>query len=289
MAGAVSKMAARQGRASHQSFLRHRDLFYAKLAVGLSILAVIAYALVDPAAGRNGGSWLGYTLGVAAAALILWLTLLGVRKRAITAGAWSLKGWTSAHVYLGLSLIVLATLHTGFQFGLNIHTLAYVLMLIVIGSGLFGIYYYATIPAQMSDNRGEMSGEQMLAEIAGLDEDLRAAAQPLGEREAELIRRAIEDTRLARGVFDRLQLAPPRCPTAAALAAFRSATLAGEGGEEAAAALTLLERKQAMLLRARRHARARFLLELWLYVHVPMTFALIAALIAHVIAVFYFW
>ena len=43
----------------------------------------------------------------------------------------------------GLSLIVIVTLHTGFQFGWNVHTLAYGLMLLVIVSGIFGIVVYA--------------------------------------------------------------------------------------------------------------------------------------------------
>ena len=51
----------------------------------------------------------------------------------------------------------------------------------------------------------------------------------------------------------------------------------------------LLERVLDVLTRARRHMRYRALLELWLYIHVPMTFALLAALIAHVVSVFYFW
>src|SRR3546814_6920105 len=69
----------------------------------------------------NGGSWYGYTLGTIGAGLILWLTALGYRKRKMTNDYWSLKAWTSAHVYLGLSLMVVGTWHTGFQLGWNVH------------------------------------------------------------------------------------------------------------------------------------------------------------------------
>src|SRR6266576_1116997 len=84
------------------------------------------------------------------------------RRWGMTPGTWSLKGWTSAHVYLGLSLIVIATLHTGFQFGWNVHTLAYVLMMLVIASGIYGVSAYAFLPQALSDNRGEMTGAQMV-------------------------------------------------------------------------------------------------------------------------------
>ncbi|HWV59369.1 MAG TPA: hypothetical protein VN034_01855, partial [Sphingopyxis sp.] len=51
----------------------------------------------------------------------------------------------------------------------------------------------------------------------------------------------------------------------------------------------LLSQKQAALARLRKHLRIRALLEIWLYVHVPLTFALIAALSAHIISVFFYW
>ena len=51
----------------------------------------------------------------------------------------------------------------------------------------------------------------------------------------------------------------------------------------------LLERKESALARIRRHVQLKALLEIWLYVHVPLTFALIAALFAHVIVVFFYW
>src|SRR3546814_7069282 len=86
----------------------------------------------------NGGSWYGYTLGTIGAGLILWLTALGYRKRKMTNDYWSLTAWTSAHVYLGLSLMVVGTWHTGFQLGWNVHTLAWALMMPVILSVLYG-------------------------------------------------------------------------------------------------------------------------------------------------------
>jgi hypothetical protein len=101
----------------HEGFLRHRNFRWFKLAGGLSLISIIAYILIDVEPRHNGGSWYGYLLGTIGAGLIIWLTTLGIRKRNMTPKAWSLKAWTSAHVYLGLSLIVIGTLHTGFQFG----------------------------------------------------------------------------------------------------------------------------------------------------------------------------
>src|SRR6476469_7763616 len=137
---------------SHESFLRHKQFLWLKIALLICLLAILAYGIADVQPRPNGGSWYGYTLGTIGALLILWLTMLGLRKRAMTSGGWSLKAWTSAHVYLGLALVVIATLHTGFQFGWNVHTLAYTLMMLVILSGVWGIYMYAALPKMLSDN-----------------------------------------------------------------------------------------------------------------------------------------
>jgi hypothetical protein len=277
--------------ARHEGFLRHRDYLYLKVAGALCLAAVAAYALTRPAPRHSGGDWLGYTLGTISALLIVWLTLLGLRKRAITPGRWSLKAWTSAHVYLGLSLLVLATLHTGFQFGWNVHTLAYVLMLIVIGSGVFGIYVYGTIPRRMSDNRDGLGGAEMLAELDSLDAELRSEAQPLSDAEARVVREALASRLEAASLLARLKPEPGDPAARRAIEKLRS--VGDEGRPDARAQRTrviaLLERRQALTERARAHIRYRVLLELWLYVHVPVTFALLAALVAHIILVFSFW
>ena len=124
----------------HESFLVYRGFRFLKAASALAGLSLLAYIAYDPMGPHNGGTWLGYTLGTIGAGLIVWLLLLGVRKRQYDKGAVKLQAWVSAHVYLGLSLLVVGTLHTGFQFGWNVHTLAYALRVIVILSGAFGIY-----------------------------------------------------------------------------------------------------------------------------------------------------
>ena len=155
--------------ADHQSFLAHRAYYWAKVAAVLALFVIVTYLLVDVEPRHNGGSWYGYTLGTIGAGLIVWLAWLGIRKRRPTPGSWSLKAWTSAHVYLGLSLTVIGTMHTGFQLGWNVHTLAWVLMMLVIISGAYGITVYASLPRSLSENRREMTREQMIESLAAID------------------------------------------------------------------------------------------------------------------------
>jgi hypothetical protein len=284
-------IASPRSGAEHQSFLRHAGFRWLKIASALSLLALVVYLIapVDPR--PNGGTWYGYTLGTIGVLLILWLTMLGVRKRNMTRGRWSLKAWTSAHVYLGLSLLVIGTLHTGFQFGWNIHTLAYALMVVVIVSGIFGIAAYAALPRMLSDNRGETTQAQMLDNLRMVDRQLHDAAQPLDQHHADIVLMSLEDDPFSGGVIARLTRRYPRCGTQAAQAMIRRTTghKPAIGDDSLEKVDVLLERKQAALARVRRHLQIKALLEVWLYVHVPLTFALIAALSAHVVSVFFYW
>jgi hypothetical protein len=268
----------------HESFLAHRRFLWAKLAAALSIVVILAYALIDVKPRPNGGSWYGYTLGTIGVLLIIWLSLLGIRKRNMTEGRWSLKAWTSAHVYLGLSLIVIGTLHTGLQLGWNVHTLAWALMMLVIVSGIYGIAVYATLPSSLSSNRKEMTRGQMIEALAGLDRQLDQAAQPLEREQADLVIAALGQDIFRAGMWSRLTGSYPGCRTARALKAF------GHDGNEAQQRVqSLLSRRKAQLDQIRRHMRIKALLEVWLFVHIPATIALLAALTAHVISVFYYW
>lgn len=279
----------RQVSADHEGFLRYRRFRWLKIALVLCLVSVAGYVLADVKPRPNGGSWLGYTLGTIGAALIVWLALLGVRKRAMTPGAWSLKAWTSAHVYLGLSLVVVATLHTGFQLGWNVHTLAYVLMMLVIASGIWGISVYASLPAALSANREELTQEQMIEGIRANDRQLREAAQPLGREHSDLVIAALDQDPFRAGPWTRLSGNWRHCTTARAIERLGQAEAQGLGGASVSQVEKLLIRRKAQLDRLRRQMRLKALLEAWLFIHVPLTIALLAALTAHIISVFYYW
>jgi hypothetical protein len=286
-----SPAATRERSSAHDGFLRYRNLRWAKVAAVISAVSILAYLLIDVSPRHNGGSAYGYALGTIGALLILWLTLLGVRKRAMTRGRWSLKAWTSAHVYLGLSLIVIATLHTGFQFGWNVHTLAYALMMVVILSGLWGISVYAALPKMLSDNREMMTEAQMLDSLRSIDRQLHEAAQPLDQYHADLVQASLDQNAFGGGAWARLRGRYPDCATRAAQAEIRRETAYKPkiGDDPLERIDALLTRKEAVLARVRKHLRIKALLEVWLYVHVPVTFATIAALSAHIVSVFFYW
>ena len=281
------KQDERRRDSDHVSFLKHRSFRWLWIALALSAASIAGYLLIDQEPRPNGGSWYGYTLGTIGLALIIWLSLLGVRKRRINPGAWSLKAWTSAHVYLGLSLVVVGTLHTGFQIGWNVHTLAYVLMLLVIITGIYGVIVYATLPASLSANRKEMTRAQMLDALTAIDRQLESAAQPLGRDEADLVIAALAQDVFYGGAWGRLTGSYPRCATTRALRGLAQGM--GQTTDAAARVHALLEKRREQLAQIRGQLRIRALLEIWLFIHIPLTIALIAALAAHVISVFYYW
>ncbi len=275
----------------HQSMLVFREFRYLRVALLLSVAVIAVYAWHDPAGGANGGSWYGYTLGTIGALLILWLGWFGIRKRRYGIGQMTLQEWLSAHVYLGVSLIIIATLHTGFQFGLNLHTFAYGLMLAVIVSGIFGVVMYIRIPDLRNENLAGVTLDQLVSQIADLSEQTQQTAGQLPDDITHALVAAQESVRIGGSARRILAGTDRNCPIAAVLqmVTAQAASLIDSNAETARRLVSLLARQSQLLEQVRREVRFRALLEVWLYLHIPLTIGLIAALGAHVVVVFFYW
>ncbi len=273
------------------TFLEYGNYRYLKVSALFAALATIAYVLSNPAVGHYGGTWLGYTLGTIGAAIILFLLWFGVRKRQYRSSAIDLKSWLSAHVYLGVLLIVIVTLHTGFELGWNVHSLAYVLMLIVIFSGFYGVYAYLRFPRLMTEKMGEDTLDNLFLKIGDADVQMRQIALLLPDEINQTVLNASQQTQIGGGFFQQLSGRQKNCPTALAIEKIQQ-TGSHLSGDEARINRELyfqMLNKQTLLNRAREDVMFRARLEVWLYFHVPLSIALLAALLAHIVSVFFYW
>ena len=286
----------------HISFLNHANGRYFWVAIALVGASIVAYLLQEPHQTPNGGTWLGYTLGTMGALLILWLIYLGRRKRNFAAGWGTVRGWVSAHVYLGTSLLVVATLHTGFQFGINVHTLAYVLMCVVIVSGLFGVWAYRTYPEARNELKRSQTLDDIFLQLEDIDGQLKRDVSALAADIRGVVSSAIDRTEIGGGMYAQLAGVDsskvmidgnvyPNTDQVRVVAWLVQRLSLAEGSEtgKLSAVVRSYGARQKLLQVIRTDIRFQALQEAWLYLHVPLSIALLAALLTHIVSVFIYW
>lgn len=291
----------------HESILAFDKRRYLWLSLLISGLAIIAYWINDPQGPANGGTPLGYALGTVAASMILWFAWFGVRKRRYRSTLGTVQGWLSAHVYLGIALVVVVLLHTGFQFGWNVHTLALLLMLLVVASGVYGVFVYIRYPERLSENRGGANRSELVDQLGDIDRRSRRIAEKLPMEFQELVSSGIGRTLLGSSLWARLRgydqsqvvlqrggdfevVANPGQEAALDwLAERQSRSSEAETAAMIGELSALIRNKRRLLQRLREDMRLQATLEVWLYAHVPLTAALLAALVVHIVTIFLYW
>jgi len=309
------------------SFLSHQNFRYLWIASALGVLSIIFYLIDAQYRIPNGGTWLGYGLGTLAALIIVLLSYLGIRKRQYHSRLGTVKGWVSAHVYLGLLLIILATLHSGFQFHWNIHLLTYLLMLSVIATGSIGIYVYRKFPQLITLNRGQLNNIQMVEELKKLDDDALKLADSIDKNIYQIMLRSTERAQVGGGLWS--QLFPSNHYgkfandieqqldslseqgtflgrldetsvgvnmvnglSQVATEFFMVDQLISEADEEKVIAvrqlLDLIQQKRLLLGRLQKNIKLQAWMEIWLYFHIPLSVGLLAALFIHIFTVFFY-
>jgi len=53
--------------------------------------------------------------------------------------------------------------------------------------------------------------------------------------------------------------------------------------------IDMISRKKGLATRVARDIQYQAMMEIWLYIHVPISFALLAALTAHIVSSFFYW
>ena len=267
------------------TFLSYKRFAYLKLMLVVLASAITLYVIDSPVGGRNGGTILGYSYGILAAlgmAILMWY---GIRKRAYYSAKTTLKGCLSFHVWLGVALIALVPLHAGFSFGCNIHTLAYVLMVLCILSGIWGAVQFSTLAHEIGANRGQGTTKQLLEQLELLAMDLMRVSLGKGEQIQRLIKKLdVTPSKSLAQVFSK----PPARTVDPNRAAACMTGVNTSDRETALKVIDLIDRRMDLHFRLNREVRTTFWLRVWLYFHLPLACGAMALLIVHVFSVFYF-
>jgi len=289
-----------------QNALEYARGRYLWVALGLLLVSFGLYWLQDSTTPPSGGTWQGLVLGSIAGVLILWLNYLGVRKRRY-GKIGLLQGWVSAHVYLGTALIGVSLFHSAGQLGWNIHSLFFWLMVVVILSGMFGLFGYLVLPRRLASIRKTRSREEMIEELQGLELACLERAADCSANVSMAVRSALEQTRIGgsarrqllgrdRSSFDEVIGERTRhrsnVDQRRLLGYLSEQSTKTRTAKESTAIrhlLSLTARRQDLLRRVRRDVQVQGLLQVWLYVHVPLSIAVLFALIVHIIVVFWYW
>jgi hypothetical protein len=218
------------------------------------------------------------------------------RRRFLSRKNWryhvTLQGWLSAHIYLGGTLLVLATLHTGFRFSWSVHTLSYALLLIVSVSGYYGLYMYTLYPRIMTQVLGQDTLDVIIKQIAEIDEQARVLALDMPEDVNLLLLKSRMETRIGSSLYQMLTGVQLNCPTAFAakqLQLLGTKYVKNEQMKTLSELYGLVLKKKTLVNRAHIAVMLKARMDAWLYLHVPLSVALMASLCVHILAILLYW
>src|SRR6185436_19791058 len=131
--------------------------------LGLVFLIVAIAAYVRAASGDfpHGGSKAGIVFGALGLAAIFALLFFGVRKRDYKSRLGRLETWLHIHIYLGLLSFVLILLHSGFRFHDKVAISAFVVLILVVATGVWGALLYQRVPRLLSEVQTNIPAEEI--------------------------------------------------------------------------------------------------------------------------------
>jgi hypothetical protein len=281
----------------------HRPWGIASAAIlAIAVIVYIPYALGSTP--PSGGSILGLVYGIVGFGFMAFVTLLSLRKKFPIWRIGRTQSWMRGHLWLGALSLPLILLHAGFLFGHGLTSVLMWLFVVVYVSGVFGAYLQHTMPRRIMhdvpmetiyDQIGHVR-EQLLDEADTVVADACGSLQvevPVAASGAvalaSVMRVAADDTAPLREFYVREMRAFVQAPSRSHLlanettAAGRFSRLRALVQPALAGALTDLENiceEERQLLR---QEKMHGLLHSWLVIHVPLSFALMALAVVHIV------
>ena len=158
---------------------RRQSRWAVSTAAGAAVAlgAYVSYVLMSPN-GASGGTLMGLLFASLGSGIILFESVLGLRKKYPASPLGRVKTWLNAHVWLGLLAFLLILMHSGFHWGHGLAALIMWLFAVILGSGIFGVALQNYIPRRMTEL---VTRETIFEQIPTVIQGLRIEADERAE------------------------------------------------------------------------------------------------------------
>ena len=273
------------------------DSSHKKWAVGTLAAAVVSlagYAWLDwlTPRGVTGNSVAGMIYGILGLTLMAFAGLLSLLRR-VPAWWWlgSRQHWLRGHVWLGLLSGVVIACHSGFRWGGTLEVILWVLLVLVLGSGVVGLLLQQLLPRLLTTRIPcETPYEQIPHVCRVLRREADALDDAITQAGATEMPQADFKTFYEKEVRPFLEALPPPSRLASPWAAEQAFArfLAWPGLADKHDALnrlkTICDERRLLAEQERLHGW----LHGWLLVHVPLSVALLDLGAVHAVAALYY-
>lgn len=134
------------------------------LLLVVASLLYIVYARTWPG-GPSGRTWPGMLFGVVSALLMFFAGLLAIRKKTIRLRVGTVSWWLKSHIWLSLLSVPLVFFHAAFRWGGTLELLLWLLLALVVASGMVGLVLQNLLPRTMKLQLSSEVIQDQLAEV----------------------------------------------------------------------------------------------------------------------------
>ncbi len=239
---------------------------------------------------QHGGSLVGLIFGTAGFLLILLLAFYGIRKRWYRSRLGTMEQWLQSLIYLGILVLVLLVLHTGGRFNDKVAVTTLILVAVVVLSGIAGAIFFVTVPRLLTEVESNLTVEEISTQLNQLARNMARLASGRSDPFVRIYDGLMKESMpgwLAgwRLLFARMRRGPQQ--TTADWS--KLLALVGKDEQEPLRQMLVFSRqRKELLMRLMYQQRYKNILEFWLYIHVPVTIAVLVFGTVHVVAVFYY-
>ena len=238
----------------------------------------------------HGGSLVGLIFGTAGYLLILLLAYYGIRKRRYRSTFGTMEQWLQSHIYLGILVLVLLVLHTGGRFNDKVAVTTLILVAVVVLSGIAGAIFFVTVPRLLTEVESNLTVDEISQQLNQLARNMARLASGRSQAFVRIYDGLMAESMPGWLAGWRLLLSRMRRTSQQSTADWSKllGLVGKEEQDQLRQMLVFSRQRKELLIRLMYQQRYKNILEFWLYIHVPVTIAVIVFGTLHVVAVFYY-